>query len=128
MIVKKRFLTLAPSGAVLVESDKAVEINSLIFAEYDSEHRLVSAEVKPVTAVEAKGASRTSYTVKSKDNTLRVMLWNSISKMQPLEFTYKTGEVGEPQLSLRKNKCLFLRHRKADSDILKISLSAVFLP
>ena len=56
------------------------------------------------------------------------MLWNSISKMQPLEFTYKTGEVGEPQLSLRKNKCLFLRHRKADSDILKISLSAVFLP
>ncbi len=67
---KKRFLTLAPSGAVLVESDKAVEINSLIFAEYDSEHRLVSAEVKPVT-VEAKGAARTSYTVKSKDNTLK---------------------------------------------------------
>ena len=106
MIVKKRFLILAPSGAVLVESDKAVEINSLIFAEYDSEGSFVSMEVKKVS-VEAKGVASTNYTVKSKDNTLRVMLWNSISKMQPLEFTYKTGEVGEPQLSLRKNKCLF---------------------
>ena len=82
------------TGVARVESEEAVESADLIFAEYDSEGRLVSAEVKNV-AVEAKGAARTNYTVKSKDNTLRVMLWDSLNGMKPLEFTYKTAEGGE---------------------------------
>ena len=82
------------TGVARVESSEAVESADLIFAEYDSEGRLVSAEVKTVS-VEAKGAARTNYTVKSTDNTLKVMLWDSLNGMKPLEFTYKTGEGDE---------------------------------
>ena len=77
------------TGATRVVSSDAIESAVLIFAEYDSEGVLVSAEVKNVS-VAVNGAADTSYTVKSADNTLRVMLWDSLSGMKPLEFEYIT--------------------------------------
>ena len=77
------------TGAARVVSSDAIESAVLIFAEYDSEGKLVSAEVKNVS-VAANGAADASYTVKSGNNTLKVMLWDSLSGMKPLEFKYIT--------------------------------------
>ena len=75
------------SGEARLESSEAIENADLIFAEYDSDGKLLSAEVRTVTAA-AKGAARTSYTVKSADNTLKVMLWDRVNGLKPYDFKY----------------------------------------
>lgn len=75
------------TGVARVESSEAVERADLIFAEYDGEGRLVSAKVKTVNVV-AKGGANANYKVQSEENTLKIMLWDSLGGMKPLDFKY----------------------------------------
>lgn len=82
------------TGVARVESSEAIENTDLIFAEYNSDGTLSSVEYSTLS-VSAKGAARTNYTVKDKDHTLKVMLWDSVKGMKPLEFEYQENSTAE---------------------------------